>query len=67
MKPDGESLGRGEGWQVIVHLPGLFGERGSRFLEMTREEKLGECAGVVFPSLGSKSKEDEKDKRANDA
>ena len=52
---------------VIVRLPRLFGEGGRGFLEAAYKEKLSECAGVVSPSLGSKSKEDEEDERANDS
>jgi len=47
--------------------PRFFVDGGSVFLETAHKEKLGECSGVVFSSLGSKSKEDEEDEGANDA
>ena len=39
---------------------------GCGFPETAYKEELGEGARVVFPSLGTKSKEDEEDERAND-
>jgi len=52
--------------QLIVRSPGFFGKGGCGFPEMAYKEELGERAGVVFASLGTKSKEDEEDERAND-
>ena len=53
--------------QAIVDLPRLFGKGRCGLLETAYKEKIGERAGVVFPSLCGKPEEDEEDKRANDA
>ena len=57
---------RVKGRRPIVHSPSLFVMGVSEFLEAAYKEKLGEHAGVLFPGFCSESKEDEKDKCADD-